>query len=384
MVPRGLRFLSLVAVAAVCSIQTAYANGSTSSAGAGSSVYAQAGQMANPSPTRRATARIDAGCDPRAYLAKDVDVEDLPDIVRLAYLKRMSPKEYEDFMKSGGNSQIIKNKELPVILSFAEFRKLVRYEMEHRNIKIYTGRYDYLFRSSLSPIMERAYIRCIRDQHEPFLDVKIEPDAFEPFGTNESQRRIFIRLAWFGTADLSNVRLTPRGDLIPEPNPPTGMASDNEPGAPPGFDSVKPGESQDATLIFKQNPDGTKSFLAISADGIESKLIAFYQMGLTSVSFVRRTKQISAASSELNGFLQDVQQECLSPNSDEGEFFISTARTTTLQTPQTAKGRVSSVVLKDPQPVPRQVCFEARATAPRKGARAEGTATLEVWEITAP
>jgi hypothetical protein len=137
------------------------------------------------------------------------------------------------------------------------------------------------------------------------------------------------------------------------------------------------------SLILKQNQGGAKSFLAISADGIESRVIAFYQMGLTSVSFKPKQIKLSPMSTALNGFLKDVQRECLAPE-PEGELFISTARISTLVTPQTQKGRVSSVLLKDPQPESRQVCFEAQAAAPKKGSPAEGTATLEVWEITPP
>jgi hypothetical protein len=256
--------------------------------------------------------------------------------------------------------------------------------MEYRNIKVYAGRYDYLFRSSISPSMERAYFRCLREQNEPFLDVKIEPDAFEPFGAREGNRRIFIHLTWFGSTPLTNVRLTPRGDIEPEPRPPTGVATDDQPGEPPFFETIRPGGSEDASLILKQNPGGAKSFVAVSADGVSSKIIAFYQMGANSLPVRPKTISLSPMSTELNNFMRDVRRDCLMPTAEGGELFVSTATVSTVLSPQTAPGRVSSVVLKDPQPRTRQVCFEAQATAPRKGAPAEGTATLEVWELGAP
>ena len=383
MVLRGLRFPALVALATAFSISTAHANGSTASAGHLVMSYGEGKPVVRSYPRPGGSLPTDAGCDPRAYLGRDVEIEDLPDIVRLAYLKKMSAREYPVFMKNGGNSQIIPNRELPVILSFAEFKKLVRYEMDFWNIKIYAGRYDYLFRSSLSPMMERAYLRCLREQREPFLDVKIEPDAFEPFETNETERRVFVHIAWFGVAPLMNVRLIPRGDLATEPPPPTGTASDSEPSPVPVFELLRPGASQDVSLILKQNTAGAKSFLAVSADGIESRVIAFYQMGAASVSFKPKQVKLNPMSTAVNGFLKDVQRECLAAD-PEGELFVSTARISTLVTPQTQKGRVSSILLKDPQPESRQVCFEAQAAAPKKGSPAEGTATLEVWEITPP
>jgi hypothetical protein len=391
MVSRSLRLACAVAIAAACVSTIAWANGGAyhgdvpvkrnyakvdpiaTQGGAGDTYRGP-----NTMPTD-----IESGCDPRLFLARDFEIEDLPDIVRLAYLKKMSQKEFVAFMQGGGNSQIIRNRELPIVLSYNEFKKLVRYEMEYRNIKIYSGRYDYLFRSSLSPPLERAYLRCLRELQEPVLDVKIEPDAFEPFGTDEANRRVFVHLTWYGPTPLTNVQIIPRGDLANEPRTPTGTADDDLPGANPSFASIKPGGSADASLIFNRSTGGAKSFVAITADGIPSRIIAFYQMGKTSVSFKPKQISLNPTSTELNGFMRDVRRDCLMPSADS-ELFVSTAKVSTLLAPQTQAGRVSSILLKDPQPETGRVCFEAQASAQRKGIPAEGIVTLEVWELSAP
>jgi hypothetical protein len=391
MVSRGLRFLGAVALAAVCSSAVAWANGTSfPAAGTPKKSYAQVDAIATQGGVgstyrgpKTIPTDIEAGCDPRIFLARDFEIEDLPDIVRLAYLKKMSQKEYVAFMQQGGNSQIIRNRDLPVILSYNEFKKLVRYEMEYRNIKVYSGRYDYLFRSSISPAMERAYLRCLRELQEPVLDVKIEPDAFEPFGANETGRRVFVHLTWYGPTPLTNVQLVPRGDLANEPRTPTGTADDDQPGPNPSFETIRPGGSADASVIFNRSPGGAKSFLAISADGIPSRIIALYQMGNTSVSFKPKQISLNPTSTELNGFMRDVRRDCLIPSADS-QLLVSTAKVSTLLAPQTQAGRVSTLVLKDPQPETGRVCFEAQATAQRKGIPAEGVATLEVWELSAP
>jgi hypothetical protein len=201
MVLRGLRFPGLVALATVLSISTAHANGSTQSPGYIAMSYGEAKPVVVRAPRPDANPPIEPAATPR--LSADVAIED----PNRASVPQEDVAGNIRFMQQGGNSQIIPNQELPVILSYAEFKKLVRYEMDHRNIKIYAGRYAYLFRSSLSPVMEnlRAPARAARAVSRREGGAR----CVRAVRGGETERRIFVHIAWSGGA-LINVRVSAR------------------------------------------------------------------------------------------------------------------------------------------------------------------------------
>ena len=98
MVSRSLRFAGAVAFAAVWSSAPAWANGSSFHADAPpKKSYAQVDPIATQGGAgstyrgpRSTAADVAAGCDPRIFISREVEIEDMPEIVSIAYFKKMA------------------------------------------------------------------------------------------------------------------------------------------------------------------------------------------------------------------------------------------------------------------------------------------------------
>ncbi|WP_156629515.1 hypothetical protein [Methylobacterium sp. Leaf85] len=282
-----------------------------------------------------------AQCDPRLFMSQDIDFSHSSKTFRLIYARDITQTIFEELKRSGKISTIIPDIDLPVDISFSDFKKLVYSLLDRSNLDVTQAQADTIYKSRLSQASAQMYAECLKS-HQIYTELQVPENA-------SSLKKFFAILTWHGPAEAKKgtIDIVGRdrfqilgGEIIDR-------ESYNKIG------EIKSGESIRIPVERDLNDDFSMS---MSVDGHSAQVDLPKQAVSIPIQYVlKRSADVSAYGDSGN---DQENQGCLNADSDE-ELLVSSANIVNTVTQKPSGGRIATFFV-GPK-TSKSICMAAKA-----------------------